>query len=65
MTCYAVADRHEPGVMRCSGCGLFWSLDDPVPPGCRARHDEDPSVTDASRPSRPHDFDKSDFTRTA
>ena len=22
--CYAIADRHEPGMMRCAWFGLFW-----------------------------------------
>jgi hypothetical protein len=35
--CYATPDRHEPGMMSCLVCRLFWEITDPHPPWCRAR----------------------------
>jgi hypothetical protein len=48
--CHATPDRHEPGVMRCAPCGLFWETTEDPPP-CPAR-------TDGGVLARPHDNDK-------
>jgi hypothetical protein len=60
MTCYALPDRHEPGVMRCVPCGLFWETADPNPPACRAEANGD-LVTHGCE-ARGHNYRKLAFT---
>jgi hypothetical protein len=60
-TCYALADRHDPGTMRCIPCRLAWDRDDPDPPPCPAVTNGEPSPMSVL--ARPHDCGKSVFTR--
>jgi hypothetical protein len=50
-TCLAIADRHDPEMMRCFVCRLVWETSDRNPPRCRAR-------SSPTKPARRGDHDK-------
>ena len=50
--CYARPERSDPSTLRCDFCRLAWSIDEPIPPGCRALAE--------GVQARPHDYNGSD-----
>jgi hypothetical protein len=44
--CAAMRDRHDPEMMRCVGCRIYWEVSYPNPPRCPvARQSARPSAT--------------------
>jgi hypothetical protein len=43
LVCHASHDRHEPEMMRCIPCRLFWEITDPEPPPCPAIANGEPT----------------------